>query len=455
MRENAPTRSTFRVLRAPQALPSAMYLGTGLVGYNSDYPICIDPEARARHLYVIGATGSGKTSLIENMIAQDLAAGEGLCFIDPHGDAAQRIAGLVPPERRDHLAFLDLDDGFPIGLNFLTGIPEADRPRAAANIVAAFIHIWGEASVGARSQQVLRNSVRALMDAQGSTLLCIPKLLTDARYRERILRTVKDPIVRSYWSDQYERYDDRKRDDVISPILNKLDAFLSYPSLRGVLGQTRNTINLRKIMDERRILIIDLKKGLIGDPALIFGALILSALTQTALSRADIAEKVREPFFVYCDEFQSYATDAISDALSELRKYRLSLILAHQFMHQVPEPVQKAILGNAAALISFRIGADDSPLIAKHFDMRNPAQLQNLANYQAYLRPLIAGMPGNSQLFSTPLPAQPNRYRAASLIKNSRTRFGKDRIAIEAKIAAFLSSKPSRPSSVSKRRSKR
>ena len=362
--------------------------------YTHGIPVFLDPSARERHLYIIGATGTGKTNLIENMLATDIQAGEGVAFFDPHGDTAQRVIAHIPTQFRDKLAYFDFNSSRPIGLNFISDIPLQDRPRAAANIVSSVVHIFGEEAVAFRSQQVLRNSVRSLMDTSGGTLLCIPRLLRDAEYRAGILRRGTDPVVLSYWRHTYDKYDDRRRAEVIDPILNKLDAFLSFPKIRGIVGQTTNTIDLRKIIDERRILIVNINKGLIGEPALLLACLLMSSLSHAAFSRSNISEEDRVPFYLYGDEFQNYSIPSMSDDLSELRKYKLYFTLAHQFTAQIEDIVHKAIFANVASLICFRVGALDSPLLARHYE-DNPDRLQNLANFTALLRPLINGAPGD------------------------------------------------------------
>lgn len=395
-----------------------------------------------RHLYVIGQTGSGKTVLLTNLAAQLLTRNEGFCVIDPHGDFARSLLPLVPLDRRHHLINFDLTDtDRPVGLNFTAGIDPAPRARFADNVVSSFIHIWGNEAIGNRSQQVLRNSLRLVMDAPNTTLLGVSKLLTDRAYRTSLYRTSLDPFVTAYWTDQFDRYDPRKRDDVVSPILNKLDGLLSHPALRNILG-SRNTFDLRYVMDNRRILIVNLSKGQIGEQASGFlGSLIVSAIAQQALARDDVPEADRQPFTLLADEFQSFATQSFATILSEARKYRLRLVLAHQFAHQVAEPIRRAVFGNVGTMIALRCGPEDAKMLADHFRV-DASALTDLANYRALVRPLVNGAPGTVHFLDTDPPPPDVHGRAEKLIKNSRRRFGRPKEDIERAIAAFLTKSP-------------
>ena len=418
--------------------PNPLLIGTATRGLSLRLDTYIEPSARERHTYIIGQTGTGKSALLLNLAAQDLVHGEGLAFIDPHGSTAEQLLTQLPTKRARDLIYLTPDSPRPIGLTFTTGIKPESRSLATEAILSAFLHIWGENAIGARSQQVLRNSLRLIMDAN-QNLLAIPKLLNDETYRAMLLKTLDDPVVSSYWTNQYARYDDRFRNEVISPILNKLDAFLGVPTLRNILCQPSNTVDLRRLMDEGKILIVNLSKGRLGEaPAHLLGALLVSALMTTAFSRHDTPEERRRPFHIYADEFQNFATDSFSLVLSEARKYRLSLTLAHQFLAQVPESIRHAVLGNAASLIAFRIGADDAPLIAQQFDLETPQAFQNLSNFTALYRTLEDGSPSTPQLIATFRPPRPLHTRVRQYIDASAQRFGRDRAKIEAGIGRFL-----------------
>ena len=413
----------------------------------------LDTTTRCRHLHVVGSTGTGKSTLLLHMLQQDLAAGRGICLIDPLGGLATAALGLIPPHRAHQVRIIDPADlERPIGFNVLDNTTVDMHATVADDIVAAFMHIFGKEAVGDRSQQVLRNSVRALLYTPGSTLLCVPKLLTNDEYRQTILRRVLDPVVLTYWQ-QYAAYDERWRVEVTTPIQNKLDAILSAPGLRNIVAQPRSTIDLRATMDQSRILIINLQKSWLGENnARVLGALLLTKIAQAAFSRADTPEESRRDFFLYCDEFQDFATSSFIRLLSQSRAYRLNLALSQQFLGQLDDQVRQAVFGNVGSFLSFRVGAEDAPLIASHLGLKADVQtsglgfqttepeqlLTTLPNYQAYLRTLIDDMPTDALHIQMPPPPRAINHRPHRLITNSRIRFGKDRATVEANIARFL-----------------
>jgi type IV secretory pathway TraG/TraD family ATPase VirD4 len=413
-------------------------------GIGDGTPYALSAHDRARHIHVVGQTGTGKSVLFENMLAEDFAAGHGVGLFDPHGDLARKAVSLIPLRRAHQLVYIDPSDwDRPVGFNILDNVPDRRKPTVADDIVSAFVHIWGDSSIGPRSQQVLRNALRALMDAQDTTLLCVPKLLTDDRYRERVIRTIKDPFVRSYWTDQFNRYDARKRDDVISPILNKLDAFLSSPAIRNIIGQPHSTFDLRRVMDDGRIVIVTLSKGAIGEGnAHFLGALLITRIAQAALSRGDTPEPERRPFHLYVDEFQSVATDSFALILSEARKFALTLTLGHQHLAQVPHALVQSVLGNTGSVVALRVGAEDAPMLASHIGLKNPDALKDLPNHRAWGRFLLDGTPTSPILLATRPPPSALHKRADRLIANSRIRFGRDRADVEVRIDRFLSVRP-------------
>jgi hypothetical protein len=429
---------------------SSIHLGTSAI----HGAIVLPEQSRRRHLHVIGQTGTGKTTLILNLIAQGLAAGEGIGLLDPLGALAPAALACVPTKRAHELVYLDPTDlERPIGFNVLDRVPPDRRPTVADDVVSAFIHIWGETAIGDRSQQVLRNAIRALLDAPTATLLCIPRLLNDQVYRARILRTVRDPVVLTYWRDQFAKYKDDFRMQVTAPILNKLDAVLSAPAMRNIVGQPQSTIDLRRIMDEGRILIVNLNKGVFGEVNThLLGAFLVTRLAQTAFARSDIPVTQRRLFFLYADEFQDFASAGFNRILSQARNYALALTLSHQYFGQLPQSLSDATLGNAASSISLRIGAEDAPLIARHLGLEpeldyaglgvhetSPAQqLRSLPNFTAWARLLIDDSPSEPILIELPPPPQPINHRPHRLITNSRVRFGRPRRTVEQRIARFL-----------------
>jgi len=416
--------------------------------------VSLSPETRRRHLHVIGQTGTGKTTLLLNLIAQGLAAGEGLALLDPLGGLAQAALSMVPATRAHQLVYLDPTDlERPIGFNVLDHIPADRRPTVADDVVSAFIHIWGETAIADRSQQVLRNCIRALLDAPTATLLCIPRLLHNENYRARIMRTIRDPVVLAYWRDQFATYKDDFRAQVISPILNKLDAVLSAPAMRNIVGQPKSTIDLRRIMDEGRVLIVNLNKGSFGEVnAHLLGAFIITRLAQAAFARIDTPQAERRLFHVYADEFQDFASSGFNRILSQARNFSLALTLGHQYLGQLTDSLRDATFGNAASFISFRIGAEDAPLIARHLGLEpeieyagmgsrevSPAQrLRQLANFTAWGRFLVDDAPSEPMLIELPASPKVINHRPHRLITNSRVRFGRHRAGVEDRIRRFL-----------------
>jgi hypothetical protein len=312
------------------------------------------------------------------------------------------------------------------------------RPVVADAVVSAFQHVWPD-SWGPRLEHFLLNSVRALLDAPGQTLLGIPRLLTDLHYCARIISTVRDPVVRSFWLNEYAAYDKRFLAEANSPILNKIGRVLSAPAVRNIVAQPKSTIDLRRMMDEGRILIVNLSKGALGEgTAHLLGALLTTGIAHAALSRSDTPEHERRVFHLYADEFQSFATESFSLILSEARKYALTLTLGHQYLGQLSDKLRQAVLGNTGSFISFRVGAEDAPLVADHLGLGTPTAVQDLSNFQAYGRFLVGNTPTSPthlQLYEPPeaVNTRPNR-----LIANSRIRFGRDRRLVENRIERFL-----------------
>ena len=427
-----------------------------VIGVSDGHFFTIDATTRRRHLHVVGQTGAGKSTLFANLIAQDLAADRGVGLIDPHGSLAQAVLGCIPGRRAHQLVYLDpADAARPIGFNPLDGILPDQHPVAADGVVSAFHHVWPE-SWGPRLEYLLTHAVRALLANTGSTLLGIPRLFTDKKYRERILANVRDPVLLAFWRNEWDAYTPTFRTEAISPILNKLGKVLADNRLRNILAQPKSTIDLRRIIDEGRIMIVNLAKGPLGEgTSHLLGALISTALATAALSRADTPETRRRPFFLYGDEFQNYASSGFAVILSEARKYALSLTLGHQYLGQLTETLRRAVLGNAASFVAFRVGAEDAPLLAAHLSLKPQTQtsgmgyrtiepleqLVRLPDFYAYVRTLIDDTPTDATYLHTMPPPAPINTRTQRLISNSRIRFGRDRRVVEEKIARFLHSK--------------
>ncbi|MCC0014266.1 MAG: type IV secretion system DNA-binding domain-containing protein [Rhodobiaceae bacterium] len=416
------------------------HLQLGASSYGGHVPLA--REARRRHLYVVGQTGTGKSTLLLNLIIQDIIAGEGVAVLDPHGDLTDAILHYIPRWRANDLVYLNpVDLSRPIGFNPLSRIPDDLKHMTADGIVASFRHVWPD-SWGPRLDYILTHAIRALLDIPGGTLLMLPRLLIDTRYRTQAIdRHVRDPIVRAFWLNEYAGYSDHFRTEAIAPIQNKIGKALMAPALRNMLAQPSATITPRRLIDERAILICNLSKGTLGEStAHLIGALLVTAIAQAALSRVDIDAADRMPFHLYVDEFQSFATVGFSLILSEARKYALTLTLGHQYLDQLPDNLRSAIFGNAGSILACRTGATDAPLLAREIGLQSGEAILDLPNFAAWARLLHDGIPTSPiriNLFDAP---QPYRNNADRLIALSRDRFGRDRTGIEEKIARFLQS---------------
>jgi hypothetical protein len=403
-------------------------------------PVMLVSEERRRHLYVVGQTGTGKSTLLLNLIRQDLLAGEGLALLDPHGDLAEDVLAHVPKARTNDLVYINpADVERPIGFNPLASVPDDLRPIVADGVVAAFRHVWPD-SWGPRLDYILINSVRALLDVPGGTLLMLPRLLIEERFRVQLIEHhVGDPVVRSFWLNQYAAYDDRLRTEAISPILNKIGRALIEPRLRNMLAQPKSTITLRRLMDERAIVICNLSKGGLGEStAHLLGALLTTAFAQAALSRADTPAAARPVFNLYADEFQSFATESFEIILSEARKYGLTLTVAHQYLDQLPDDLRAAVFGNVGSIISCRVGATDAPILSEQIGFPGTDALLDLRTGDAWARLLRGGAPTSPirlDLYDKP---SPRRQSTQRLITISRMRFGRPRAEVEARISRFL-----------------
>ncbi|MDP2367235.1 type IV secretory system conjugative DNA transfer family protein [Rhodoferax sp.] len=392
-----------------------------------------------RHVYTIGKTGTGKSTLLENWMHGLLASGGGFCFLDPHGQSAEAIADAVPAARTNDVLYIDPSDPERCpALNVLENVSPDLRPKVAANVVSSLRNIFGE-SWGPRMEYILTNSLRLLLDNPGSTLLGLPKLLTDRTYRTRLLQNCVDLTVEQFWLREFDSWGRRQQAEAVSPIQNKIGALLSPPSIRNIVGQKRSTFSIPRLMNEGKVLIVNLSKGRLGeDPAHFLGALFATAIAQAAEGRATIPQNERRDFTLFVDEFQNFATDSFATILSEARKYRLSLVLAHQFMGQVPEILRKAVLGNAGTIIAFRIGAEDAGLLAKELDIA-PGMLLDTANFHAFAKLIQHGTPSNALAVET-FPSKLTTGRFKAVQANSRACHTRPRAEVERRIDAFLRS---------------
>ena len=349
---------------------------------------------RRSHMYIIGKTGTGKSTLLETLIRQDIAAGRGCCLVDPHGDLAESIASLVPHDRQDDLIYFDATNTERLlGFNPLAGVSPSKRILAASGILETFNMIWSD-SWGPRLEHILRHALLALIEQPAATLADILRLFDDPDYRKRAVERVSNSQVRQFWLREFECYPARLRAEAISPIQNKVGAFLASPTPRRILTATENSFDLRHVMDEGQILLVNLSKGRLGeDNASLLGALVVSLIGVAALSRADVPQDERRDFHVYLDEFQIISGLGLASMLPELRKYHVSLILSHQHLAQLDLEVRDAILGNVGTMMCFRVGAVDAELLEKEFYPPFRAEdLVRLPNYSMYLKLMIDGV---------------------------------------------------------------
>lgn len=403
-------------------------------------PFGIKRDDRRRHMYVIGKTGMGKSTLLEHMLVQDIQSGEGLALVDPHGDLVERILRFVPRLRLNDVVYVNPSDlDYPIAFNVLEAVDPTRRHLAASGLIAVFKKLYGE-TWGPRLEYILRNTVLALLEYEHATLLGIPRMYVDETFRRRVVSRIRDEVVKAFWTEEFDGYAKQFRTEAVAPIQNKIGQFLSSPLIRNIVGQVRSTIDLRRIMDERKILLLNLSKGRIGeDNAGLLGALFITNLQLAAMSRIDVPETERPDFFLYVDEFQDFATDSFTGILSEARKYRLCLIVAHQYIAQLEENIRDAVFGNVGTILTFRIGAKDAEVLEEELaPVFSSGDLVELSKFDCYLRLMIDGVA--SQPFSAttfPPLGQPENEQD-KIIRLSRERYGQPREAVEQRITAWL-----------------
>lgn len=406
----------------------------------------IKPDDRRRHMYIIGKTGMGKTVLLQNMTIADIEAGNGLAVVDPHGEYAEALLDFIPPSRiNDVIYFNPSDLEYPIAFNAVEQVAPENRHLVASGLMGVFKKIWPDVW-SARMEYILNNTILALLEYPNSTLLGIMKMLSNKEYRKKVLDKVTDPVIKAFWLEEYAQYNERFEKEAIAPIQNKVGQFIAAPIIRNIIGQTKSSINMREVMDTGKILIINLSKGRIGeDSSKLLGGMLVTKLQLAAMSRVDIPEEKRRDFHLYVDEFQNFATDSFADILSEARKYHLSLVLAHQYIAQLPDTVRDAVFGNIGTLISFRVGAEDAEFLEKEFTPDfSASDLVNLAKTNIYIKLMIDGMASRPFSATTllPLPKLQKTY-ADAIIKISRERYARNRKEIEEKISRWTNPAPS------------
>jgi len=406
-------------------------------------------DDRRRHLYALGKTGMGKTTLLENMIYADIQAGRGLAIIDPHGDLAEVVPQFVPKNRSNDVVLFDpADRDFPLSFNVLDCPDPNQRSLVASGLMGVFTKLWPGMFSG-RMEHILRNTLLALLEYEGSSMLGIMRIFADEGYRKKVVAKVTDPMVKSFWEQEYATWSEKYRTEAIAAIQNKVGQLLSTPLIRNIVGQTKNGLDLRHAMDTGKIIIVNLSKGRLGeDTSAFLGSMLVTKFQIDAMSRADIPEAERRDFFLYVDEFQNFATESFATILSEARKYRLNLTMANQYVAQLligegKTTLRDAVFGNVGSIVCFQVGSDDAEVLSLQFEeMAMPKDILSLPKYHAYVRLMIDGVP--SKPFSvTTLPRphiEPDLKKLETLRKLSRERYAEKRAVVEDKIFKWAAS---------------
>ena len=434
--------SRSRKLEPPMNLPKAADGDVTVFG-ETDYrgavvPFGMKKADRARHFYLLGKTGVGKSTVFKNMFISDILAGDGACFVDPHGDTVEDLLDHIPPNRIDDVIYFNPTDvEHPVGFNLLELKDKSQRDLIADGVVEVFKKQFGD-SWGPRLQYILVNTIATALEAQGTTLLAVTRMLVDNSYRKFILKQVNDPILYKFWTEEFAQMSQNPRllAEAVAPIQNKVGRFISSAVTRNIIGQVKSTIDLREIMDNRKILLVNLAQGRLGEEtAALLGGMIITRLQATAMERVDMPESERKDFFLYVDEFQNFATESFAKILSEARKYHLSLTMTNQYIDQLPLTVRQAIFGNVGTLGSFVVSQSDASILEKEFaPVVSSDDLVSLDSHAMYVKLCIDGMT------SIPFSAKslPVRYQKfdckQEIIEKSREKYGMDRAVIEEKI---------------------
>jgi len=422
----------------------------GITNFRDEYQrFGIKPDDRRRHMYFVGKSGVGKTTMMENMIIQDINNGKGVGVIDPHGELVNRILYFIPENRiKDVIYFNPGDVEWPIAFNVIENVPLEHRHLVVAGLMGVFKKIWPDVW-SARMEYILNNALLALLEYPDSTLLSINRLLADEDFRQAVMKKVTDPIVRSFWEREFARYNTRFATEAIAPIQNKVGQFISNPLIRNIIGQKEPKIDIKEIMNGGKILLANLSKGLVGeDNSTLLGALLITKIQLAAMERVEILEEQRKDFYLYVDEFQNFSTESFANIFAEARKYRLNLALAHQYIAQLNEKVKDSIFGNIGTLVSFRLGPEDAEFLEKYFAPEFVKEdLINLPNYNFYIKLMIDGVLSKSfSAMNIPPSSLPQKSYIQEIIEYSRNQYSAPRQEVERNIAHWelLDFSPSR-----------
>jgi hypothetical protein len=396
---------------------------------------------RSRHLYIIGQTGAGKSGLLELFALSDIFHGQGYAIIDPHGDFAVDNMRFIPGSRtQDVVYFNPADTAYPLGFNPLEVTNPSQKTNISSEVIGVLKRMFGE-SWGPRLEYILRYTILALLDRPETTMLDITRMLTDKKFRKETLAYCKDTVVLQFWNVEFNSWTDKFQAEAISPVLNKVGAFTANPVIRNIIGQPKSTFNIRQIMDEGKILIVNLSKGLIGeDNASILGSFLVTKIQLAAMSRSDIPDiNDRRPFYLYVDEFQNFATDSFATILSEARKYGLNLTVANQYIGQMSETVRDAVFGNVGSIISFRVSADDAPILGKQFEPQfEPNDLLQMHNRHFIINMVINGEKSPAFSATTLNLPPPQVDNTGRIVEHTRRLYSRDRADVEQEISNVI-----------------
>ncbi len=401
----------------------------------------IKTDDRRRHMYVLGSTGMGKSEFLKNMAIQDIEEGRGLAFLDPHGDGAQALINFIPKHRiKDVIYFDPADLAYPIAFNVLEKVDYEYRHLIASGLLGVFKKLWGADAWSGRMEYILNNTILALLEYPDSTLLGINRLMASKEYRKKVVDNLKDPIVKAFWTEEFAKYADKFATEATAAIQNKVGQFTSNNVIRNIIGQVGTKLDIRKIMDEGKILIVNLSKGAIGeDASRLIGALLITKIQLAAMSRVDTPEPDRRDFYLYVDEFQNFATESFANILSEARKYHLGLIVAHQYITQMEEEVRDAVFGNVGTIVTFRVGAEDAEFLEKWYAPDFMASdIVNLGKREMYLKLMVNGITskGFSARTSDSLKSMEESHQD-EVIAFSRANYASNRDEVEKNVAQW------------------
>lgn len=401
--------------------------------HNQKTPFGLLREDRARHLYVVGKSGTGKSKLLELLIATDIKEGKGVCVMDPHGDLVDAVIKHIPKERvNDIVYFNPMDIEYPIAFNPMEAVKPELKLRVTIGFIEIFKKIFG-ANWTSRLEHVLRQTTLALLDSKGTTVFSILKMLSDKNYRQTIVSRIEDSVVKNFWVNEFAAWSEKFDNEAITPLLNKVGQLVSTNLIRNIIGQPFNTFNFRAIMDNQKVMLVKLNKGLLGEEnAALLGAMMITKIQQAALERADMAEEKRKEFYLYCDEFQYFATDTFAEILSEARKYKLSLTISHQYLGQLNTIVRTTVFGNIGTIVSFRVGAEDAVILEKEFTpVFRVRDIINLAVREFYIKMSVHGQTRDAFSGTTLDCSAPEQNFKEDIVTHSRATFAKPKAEVE------------------------